>query len=446
MSTTTTTTTNSRVLRRHQDSNGSHRHSIKPEPVVLPIEGEEEDEEHPEHEEITIPENPPKEETTGLFGSWTGALNNRPKMTRWIIAGVILLFSFLGLIWYFFGERIMNYLKFNKTTTTTGTSENPIVRPPSYQEQSNNDDGLQILEHFPKDVQERVKSETDESLWPLVLELKANGFQVFGNAQCGYTKIQRRIFGGSTSKTRKAFEELFVECFPTNNNCVGIRAFPTWKHTPTGEVIEGFQEPDNLRKIIEQVKDKQKQQTTTITQPPQTIQVPPPTSIPSINPLPTTSIFVMSQQTTTTKPQQQQQEQPGFIDITEQEQPQQQQQTLPPLEEIKVEHVRGVTINPPPLDTPVLPNNPNQNFHPVDVSSLRLQQDPSRINNDLDPITKMSMTMHQVLQDALKQSNPGKLNNTSYESGTVMGNTKIDLAQDPFAPRNLPPRQYEHRQ
>ena len=429
-----------RVLRRHQREKLS---GLPPstEAIVLPVEEhhqpleDEEEHEHQVQEEIINPDEIAKHANGGLFGGWTNGVTSRPKLTRWVIAGIILFVSFLGLIWYFFGERIMNYLKFSKNGGgATGTPPIPDSRPPPYQEHQKEDDGLQILQRFPKELQDRVKNETEDSLLSLVNDLKANNFQIFGNAQCGFTKVQRTVFGGATSKSRKAFEELFFECFPTNNNCadMGIRAFPTWKHTPTGEILEGFQEPESLRKMIRDIKEKRQQQQ------PQTQPPPQPTPSPS-------QVFVaMHSQTTHQQPSN---EKPGFVDVTEQEdavavvQEQKQGQG-----EVQVEHVRGITMNPPPLDAPVLPNSQNPNFLPVDASSLRLQQDPARVNNDLDPITQMSATMHQVLQDALNKSNPGKLNNNSYESGTVMGNTKIDLAQDPFAPRNLPLKNYEHRQ
>lgn len=95
-----------------------------------------------------------------------------------------------------------------------------------------------------------LEKETDASLLLLAKNLKAAGFTLMGKTQCRWTKVQREMFGDRDSAARRELESMYVECL-TNDMCPGVRGYPTW--TAKNRQFPGFQPPDKLRKMAEEL-------------------------------------------------------------------------------------------------------------------------------------------------------------------------------------------------
>lgn len=88
----------------------------------------------------------------------------------------------------------------------------------------------------------------------LAKNLRNNGFKMLGVTQCGWTKHQRDAFGERGTESRKALEDIYVECH-TMDMCPGVQGYPTWQHEPSGQMFPGFRDADGLNTLLAEAKN-----------------------------------------------------------------------------------------------------------------------------------------------------------------------------------------------
>lgn len=340
----------------------------------------------------------------------------KPKITRWIIAVALLLISFLGLIWYFFGDRIASYLKFGPTpaakaaalidAATVEAAKVAAVNPPAPPVMTDED----VKSKFPPEVQARLKTETEETLLALATELKERGFKMYGSPSCFYTKAQRIVFGGNGSKARRTFEDVFIDCVQGGTVCPaeGIRAFPTWKHPAFAESKEGFKEPKDLRAMIDLLNSMDTVEIRDVTD-----------DMPELD---------------TTQPATQPAALPAIL--------------KPPQHDHAghnhVEHARGVVEAGPPGDAPIRVNDPQSIKNNIDRSDFRASQGdgPKPIIRPGDEVAGMADKMSALITASMKHSGQTTSNDQSYQGGHGIGEHKVTAELDPLADRGVPTKQY----
>ncbi len=336
----------------------------------------------------------------------------KPKITRWLIAIAILVISFLGLMWYFFGERIAKYFQFGRSDAKEAENNKAISNTESAKEDNTppTDETL-IARLFPKEVADGIKNESHATLQGLAQALKRNGFKVYGASTCIYTRAQRVIFGGSDSDARRVFESIYVDCAGDGQSACAaekIRMFPTWLHAATGHEEKGFLTPAKMREMLTKVQSLPAKD------------APAPIVMPVPVPAPAHAPVAVEENTA------------GVVitDVTEQ-QP-------------RVENARGITAAGPPLDAPMRVNDPeSMKTGAIDRSEHRIAQgDAPKIFNDGDATSELAAKMEAIFKNAMNKTDQGALGDNSYESGRAIGEARVSLEQDPLAAREIPLKEY----
>lgn len=175
----------------------------------------------------------------------------KPKISRWIIAGILLVVSLVLLMLYFYGDRIMRYFFGGRPAeiATNKDSKQEENNAPKVIEH-NDPPNLHAVELDPR-IAAKNANETPASMLKVAKDLKEKGYVLWGVSTCRYTVYQRIMFGDEKSEARKIIESLYVECRDMMTQCPGIRVFPTWIHKPSGNhAAEGCLSMEELRNMM----------------------------------------------------------------------------------------------------------------------------------------------------------------------------------------------------